>query len=214
MTIFPTLFGVLGKARRPKSRLNAICCLGLGCLVASFIPSTCATAQTAQEVPRLQIFGGYSYLHFDSKTFGFASGSNLNGWNGSVAWNINRNFGGIAELSGQYNSQLNLRDFAVGPQFLLPRGNKIFFAHVLFGKGRTFINEGGGVGDTQRAYVAGGGVDFSFRHRLDIRVVQADFVRTELLEHTQDNFRISTGIVYRWGGIRRVKHRPPNTQAP
>lgn len=162
----------------------------------------------------MQVFGGYSYLHFDSKTFGFAGGSNLNGWNASVAWNINRNFGGVAELSGQYNSNLNLRDFAAGPQFLLPRGNKIFFAHVLFGKGRTFINEGGGVGDTQRAYVAGGGIDLSFRHRLDIRLVQADFIRTELLQQTQNNVRISTGIVYRWGGIRRTKHRPPNTQAP
>ena len=211
MKIFPTLFGILDKVRRRKSRLNGACCSALGCVMASVVLSTCAMAQ---EVPRLQVFGGYSYLRFESKTFGFASGSNLNGWNASVAWNINRNFGGIAELSGQYNSQLNLRDFAAGPQFLLPQGNKIFFAHVLFGKGRTFINQGGGVGDTQRAYVAGGGIDLAFRHRLDIRVVQADFVRTELLQHTQDNFRISTGIVYRWGGIRRTKHRPPNTQPP
>ena len=168
----------------------------------------------AQEVPRLQFFGGYSYTRFDSSTFGFAGGSNLNGWNVAVSGNLIRGLGATAELTGQYESRMNLRDFAVGPQFLVPRGKMLFFAHVLFGQGRTFISEGGGVGDTQRAYLLGGGVDMPFRRHFDIRLVQADYVRTELLQHNQNNFRVSAGVVYRWGEIKRTKHRAPTTQAP
>src|SRR5579863_8453241 len=55
-----------------------------------------------EESPRVQAFGGYSYTRFDSATFGFPGGSNLNGWNVSVAGNLTRNIGGVAELSGQY----------------------------------------------------------------------------------------------------------------
>ena len=172
-------------------------------------------AQTrAQEVPRLQLFGGYSYTRFDSSTFGFAGGSNLNGWNAAVSGNIIRGFGATAELTGQYGNHMNLRDFAAGPQFLFPHGKMLFFAHALFGKGRTFVSEGGGVGDTQRAYLVGGGVDMPFRHHFDIRVVQGDYVRTELLGQNQNNFRVSAGVVYRWGEVKRTKHRAPTTQAP
>lgn len=169
---------------------------------------------SAQEYSRVQIFGGYSYTRFDSSTFGFAGGSNLNGWNVAVSGNLIRGFGATAELSGQYGNHMNLRDFAVGPQFQFPHWKMMFFGHAMFGKGRTFISEGGGVGDTQRAYLAGGGVDMPFRSHFDIRLVQADFIRTELLQQNQNNIRVSAGVVYRWGSIRRIKHRPPNTQTP
>jgi hypothetical protein len=168
----------------------------------------------AQEVPRLQLFGGYAYTRFESSTLGFAGGSNLNGWNTAVAWNLTPNFGGIAELTGQYGNHVNLRDFAAGPQFLLPHGKMVFFAHLLFGKGRTFVSQGVGAEDTQNAFLLGGGVDMSFRRHFDIRIIQADYVRTELLQGTQNNARLSAGVVYRWGEARRRKHRPPTTQAP
>ncbi len=169
---------------------------------------------TAQEIPRIQLFGGYSYTRFDSSTFGFAGGSNLNGWNAAISGNLIRGLGATAELTGQYGDHMNLRDFAVGPQVMLPHGRFLIFAHLLVGKGRTFVSEGGGVGDTQRAYLVGGGVDMPFRSHFDIRLVQGDYVRTELLQGTQNNFRVSTGVVYRWGEIRRTKHKAPSTQAP
>jgi hypothetical protein len=180
-----------------------------------FLSAIVGPAQSrAQTVGRIQVFGGYSYTRFDSSTFGFAGGSNLNGWNLAVSGNVIRNLGATAELSGQYGNHMNLRDFAVGPQVLFPHGKMLIFGHVLFGKGRTFVNEGGGVGDTQRAYLLGGGVDMPFHHHFDIRVIQADYVHTQLLGQNQNNYRVSAGVVYHWGEIRRTKHRPPSTQAP
>jgi putative cofactor-binding repeat protein len=208
-TVIPTL--PPASARHTKSQSQpTYWALLLLCLSVFASPARCG----AQDVPRLQFFGGYSFTRFQSTTFGFSSGSNLNGWNVAVSGNIIRNLGGTAELSGQYGNHMNLRDFAAGPQILYPRGNMLFFAHALFGKGRTFVNEGGGVGDTQRAYLFGGGLDMPFRHRFDIRVFQADYIRTQLLGQNQNNFRVSAGVVYHWGEIRRTKHRPPNTQAP
>ena len=77
-----------------------------------------AWPSAAQEMPRVQVFGGYSYTRYDTPSFGFANPSGLNGYIFSPAYNIVRGFGVVAELSGQYGTNLNLRDIAVGPQFL------------------------------------------------------------------------------------------------
>lgn len=168
----------------------------------------------AQDIPRVQVFGGYSYLRFDSRSFGFAGGSNLNGYNLAPAFNLTHGLGVVAELSGQYGSHLNLRDIAGGPQFLYPRNNMIFFAHVLIGDARTLVNVGNGEGNTARVVAVGGGGDLHVSPRFDVRVLQVDYLHTGLFNRTQNNFRISTGLVYHWGAIREKKHKVPGAQAP
>ena len=167
----------------------------------------------AQDTPRVQVFGGYSYTRFDSPSFGFANASNLNGYNFSPAYNIIPGFGVVAELSGQYNSKMNLRDLAVGPQILFPRGNKTFFGHLLIGDGRSFVNVGFGEGDTSRAVILGGGMDLDVTPRFAWRVFQLDYVHTGLFSTTQNNVRVSTGLVYRWHSIRQKGHRAPSASA-
>lgn len=168
----------------------------------------------AQDTPRVEVFGGYSYLRFDSRSFGFASNSGLNGYNVAPAFNIISGFGVVAELSGQYGTNLNLRDVAIGPQFLYPRGKTIFFGHVLVGDARTLVHIGRGIGDTKRAVVLGGGVDLSVSPRFAFRVFQVDYLHTSLFHNTQNNLRVSTGLVYRWGAIKQKGHRRPDSQAP
>jgi hypothetical protein len=163
----------------------------------------------AQDVPRIEVFGGYSYLRFDSRSFGFAGSSNLNGYNLAPAFNVFHGFGVVGELSGQYGSHLNLRDVAVGPQILYPRNNLIFFARVMYGDARTHVSVGNGPGDTARVIVAGAGADLHYSSRLSIRVVQVDYLRTSLFHGTQNNVRISTGLVYHWGEIKEKKHKMP-----
>ncbi len=162
----------------------------------------------AQQIPRVQVFGGYSYTRFDSPTLGFANRSNLNGFNISPAFNLAYGFGVKVELTGQYGSKVNLRDLTVGPQFLYPRGSMLFFAHALFGDSRSFVRVGTGEGDTARAIVLGGGLDFDISSRFAFRAVQVDYVHTSLFSTTQNNVRISTGLVYRWHTIRRKGHKP------
>ena len=80
------------------------------------------------DTPRVQVFGGYSYTRFDSPSFGFSNPSGLNGYTFSPAFNLIRGFGVVAELSGQYGSNLNLRDITVGPQFSIPMERRCFSA--------------------------------------------------------------------------------------
>jgi hypothetical protein len=167
----------------------------------------------AQDMPRLQVFGGYSYTRFDSKSFGFANPSNLNGYTFSPAYNLLYGFGVTAELSGQYGSKLNFRDLAVGPQFLYPWGNSRFFARLLVGDARTLVQIANTEGDTARAIVVGGGMDRGISPRFAIRLFQVDYIHSTLFKDTQNNLRFSTGLVYQWGTIRQKGHRAP-TQNP
>ncbi len=172
-----------------------------------------SSAAVAQDMPRVQIFGGYSYTRFDSPSFGFANPSNLNGYTFSPAYNLLYGFGVVAELSGQYGSKLNLRDLAVGPQILYPRGKSTFFGRFLVGDARTLVRVANTEGDTARAVVLGGGMDRDISSRFAIRVFQVDYIHTTLFKDRQNNLRFSTGLVYRWGTIRQKGHRAP-TQNP
>ena len=118
-----------------------------------------AWAQGGGDTPRVQVFGGYSYTRFDSPSFGFSNPSGLNGYTFAPAFNLIRGFGVVAELSGQYGTNINFRDITVGPQFLYPKGKAMFFAHVMFGKARSLVQVGAGEEDTERAVAVGGGMD-------------------------------------------------------
>ena len=161
----------------------------------------------AQDVPRVQVFGGYSYTRFDSPSFGFSNPSGLNGYNFSPAFNLIRGFGVAAEFSKQYGSILDLRDLAVGPQFLYPRGKTLFFAHVLIGNARSVVRVGTGERDTERAVAAGGGMDLDMSSHFAVRVFQVDYLHTTLFQEKQNSLRFSTGLVYTWGALKRKGHR-------
>jgi len=158
-----------------------------------------ALPSAAQGTPRLQVFGGFSYMRFDSRTLGFANDSNLEGYNVSAAFNILRFFGVAGEMSGQYGPHLNFRDMAVGPQYIQRMGRFVVFGHFLYGKGRSFDSIGSAGGDTNWAYVIGGGADMDYHHHLAIRVLQVDYVHSELFSVKQQNVRISAGVVYHLG---------------
>src|SRR5438046_5066210 len=66
--------------------------------------TTLSTFSVAQQIPRVQVFGGYSYTCFDSPTLGFANRFNLNGFNISPAFNFQYGFELQMEFSGQYRS--------------------------------------------------------------------------------------------------------------
>jgi len=170
----------------------------------------------AQDTPRIQVFGGYSYTNFDSKSLGFSGSSGLNGGTIMVAGNLLHNFGGLAQVSVSGGSGITLRDVLFGPQYLLPRGKFLFFAHGLFGRVRTSVRTGLQPEplDTQNAEAFGGGIDMNYRNHLGIRLIQVDYVRTQLFQQDQNSLRFSTGVVYQWGAIRRRAHRAPSIPTP
>lgn len=153
----------------------------------------------AQATPRLEIFGGYSYLRFDSKTIGFTNNSNLNGFNGSIAYDFTRGFSVVVDASGNYGSGISFYNFLIGPQVTRRRERNTLFGRFLIGKARDDVNSLGGKTSIGRTIGFGGGYDYEYSPRVTIRVVQVDYLNTHTYNQTQNNVRVSAGFVLHWG---------------
>lgn len=69
-----------------------------------FIVFLVAAAGVAQPVPKFDLFGGYSFGHISTGDFDKPH-ANLNGWDVSATYNLNRWSGIVAEGSGLYGSK-------------------------------------------------------------------------------------------------------------
>ena len=161
--------------------------------------------------PQVELFGGFSYMREDSEPEGF----NLNGWNASIAYNINRHVAVRADFSGYYKSEedqffsssLRKHQFLFGPQFSV-RPNKsvrVFlrplfgFAHVRRETDFSGLPSPVTFSDTAFAMALGGGLDINVSKRVFIRAFQLDYLPTHFGDGWQHNFRASTGIGFRFG---------------
>jgi len=168
---------------------------------------TASSLSVGQVAPRWEVFGGYSYRRLDSPTIGFAGWSNLNGFNAEGTVNVTTRLSVTADVSGQYGSQLTVYNFLIGPQYSLRRNKSKFFVHGLFGKAQNTVNittaTRNGFESVGRAIAAGGGYDLDLTPRFTLRAVQADYLRTQTFGVTQNDIRISTGLVFHFGHIGR-----------
>jgi hypothetical protein len=189
----------------------------VACLV-FFLPAW-AQAQQGEAYPSAEIFGGYSYLRTNlnenlpvgQPDFFPAGDANLHGWHASLAGNLNSWFGIAGELSGHYDGQdldafggidTSFYSFLVGPRLTSRVGERLNpFVHALLGVARGAIDPRGS-GDDRSAstfgLALGGGVDLKLGDTFAVRIVQADYLRTHFGESTQNNVRLSIGLVFHW----------------
>lgn len=197
-------------------RKSLLAVLFLACLASS------AFAQD-RDYPKVEVFGGYSYLRADIRPSGgdFGGGENLNGFHAQISGNIKRNFSIAGDISGHYksfapdaidpdisitNARASLYNFLAGPQVKARRGRVTPFAEALFGVARArvsaTINDLDAVtsfsdSETKFAYVLGGGLDINVSERIAIRAIHADYLRTRFGDEHQNNLRLSFGIVFK-----------------
>ncbi len=171
----------------------------------------------AQDAPRVEVFGGYSYLRADSQDF---PEHNLNGYTVSGNVNLNKWFGLKADFSDHYNdfqispgvkADLNLRFFTGGVQFTSYKNEKVSpYVHVLagvarrnFGVSRAVAGNGPtNITANAFAFIIGGGMDVNINKSLAWRAFQTDYVLTtfeDLRDDRQSSFRLSTGLVWKIG---------------
>jgi len=169
-------------------------------------------ATMAQDTPKAQVFGGYSYFRQD----GLGNpDENLNGWNGAVTVNLNKWFGATADFSGHYGGPTiggvkfhdNVHNFLFGPTVSYRKNSSLTpFAHALFGASR--LHQEGIGNDAGFAMALGGGVDWKVHNNISIRLGQIDYVMSRLSDNpgvagaptdTANNLRFSTGIVFNFG---------------
>lgn len=162
-------------------------------------------AAAAQDAPRAEVFGGYSYLRANVADTGF----NFNGGSGSIAFNPSHWWGIVGDVgdyrNGDFGISTNLVTYLFGPRFSYRSGGRVTpFAQALFGGAHvnaSFI----GISSSENAFAMalGGGFDARITHRFAFRIIQAEYLLTKFndgLNNRQNNARVSTGIVFHWGG--------------
>lgn len=189
--------------------------------VVLFLP----VAALAQDTPKAEIFGGYSYLNNPNplgKPFQ-PDRVNLHGWDVSVAGNLASWIGLVGDFSGHYSDKVNFNTgfgppigtntveetnyfYLFGPRFTY-RGNERVqvFGHLLLGAVRSELdfervignpNQNPDLTRTQFAIGTGGGIDIKLGNSVAFRVIQADFIGSE---SGRRRARLSTGLVLRLG---------------
>jgi hypothetical protein len=170
------------------------------------------------QLPGGNVFIGYSYLSADLVP---GSRTSLNGWNGSVEGKVLPFIGLVGDFSGHYGSasflssgicplplgalpgacvvinsgSVSEHNFLVGPRASFTVGKFRPFVHALIGGAHiTESASGSSNSSTSFAYALGGGLDYHLVPLISWRI-QADALQTRFFSNTQNNVRISTGIV-------------------
>ncbi len=176
----------------------------------------------AQDLPKTEIFGGYSYLR--------NNGNGFNGWEGQGTVNFARYLGVTADVGGSYrtatafsplsgfsvSANQRLYTFLFGPTVTSSVNKVSVFGHALFGGAHSSLGAGiaglstGVNSATAFAMAFGGGVDIGLTQHFAIRPAQVDYLYTHFnafdalstgLSSTgghQNSFRYSAGIVFRF----------------
>jgi hypothetical protein len=186
----------------------------LSALIAGLVLVSAGTAHSqyaAAHLPQVDLAGTYSFIQANSANFG--GRFNLNGGSVSLAHSVNDRFAFIADVGVYHFPVLPLKTnsamytYLFGPRILSRKSDRAGpFAQILLGGGRLNASSGGiKAGENAFAIAIGGGLDVPFRSHFTIRVVEADYLLTRFANGSgvsamQDNFRVSAGLVYRFGG--------------
>ncbi len=187
-------------------------CLIILCGLAGAFPGSAGAQRAAAGIgTQADISLNYSYVL--ARPAGVGSDSNLQGGSASVAYYFHSCFGVVADFGGyEFTGQpaglsAEMYTYLFGPRFTMRKGDRFApFAQALFGGGRLNASAGGvQAGENALALSLGGGLDIRLSHRFAIRAVQAEYLMTRFpnvggTTVTQNNFRISAGVVIRFGG--------------
>lgn len=166
--------------------------------------ATSALTASAQDTPKAELFAGYSYLHTDDGAsekigFRFPRAGNANGWNVSIGANVTSSFAVVADFSGHYllpPIRFDRHSFLLGPKYSLRHERFTAFTQALFGASldRYPLHT-----ETAFALTAGGGIDLNMSKRFAARLIQLEYARATSSGISENNVRISAGVVFRIG---------------
>ncbi len=169
----------------------------------------CSLSAAAQDVPRVDLFAGYTYVHTSPGIS--ASSFSANGGVGSVAFNFTDWGSLVFEAGGIHTSAINGADvdataftYMAGPKIsffhrsrLTPFAQALFgFAHTNAGFNQTTLNH------NNFATSPGIGLDWNATRHIGIRLGQMDYllmrIPTSANQVNWNNFRYSAGVVLRF----------------
>jgi opacity protein-like surface antigen len=184
-----------------------------GVVLLAALSSFGASPAVAQEPPKFDVFGGYSYMYGNVVVTG--QGINLNGGGGSFAYNYNKWLGLVFDLTANYQGNvastgrnLNVTTYLFGPRISWRKNEKLTpFGQILLGGGHgggTLYTAGPSPLGTQNAFAMtlGGGLDWKVHSSISVRLFDAEYLRTQFnngVNSSQNSFRLNAGVVFHFG---------------
>src|SRR5277367_974873 len=174
-------------------------------------------------LPKFEIAGMFDYVNF-SPGGGFPNFNALGG-SGAFTWNVSRWLGFTEELGGlSFNRNPNgpsihggITSFLLGPRLNMRKFDYFVpFAEFLLGGAHGGPPMTGASSQTSFALAAGGGVDIALTRNLVWRFAEIDYYMTNFSgslvggNSRQDNLRLASGIVLRFGLPHEAPPAPVN----
>ena len=213
---------VAGIARVPMNKLPVLTLLLSSLFFQLGFPASAPSQEKSYNYFDVFIGPSYGKMALGSETALFAPTSrNFYGLEFNVKMNLHKNVGIIlldagmlfghtkipSPLGAQFDAHTSLQSyqFLFGPEVAY-RGRQVqLFAHGLFGANHTAAvwdlsnNDSLSlIGRTHFALGAGVGLDVNFKEHFAYRVFQADYIPTLVDGRWEKNYRVSTGIVFRF----------------
>ena len=169
----------------------------------------------AQDGPWAEVGVDYNYVRANAPPEGCGCFS-MHGGNAWLAYYFTHSFAVVSELSSQRASDISgsgedliLTSFLFGPRYSWRRSRHFApFGQVLLGgvhASGSFVSNSSGFAGSSNAFalIAGGGMDIGIARHFAIRVVEADYYRTQFangFNDRQNNLRLGAGVIFRFGG--------------
>jgi len=201
------------KPGRVDSRKRIATSILLALVVIAMLPGlSFSQSPAAQDAPLMEAGIDYNYVRTNAPPGGCGCIS-MNGGDGWLAYNFTRSFAAVAQFGVQHASNiggaadLTFTSYLFGPRYSRRVTSRVVpFGQVLFGgahAGGSFAPGSSGIAGSSNAFAmtAGGGVDVEVRRDLAIRPAEVDYFLTRFdnaVNDHQNNFRFSTGVVFRF----------------
>jgi outer membrane protein OmpA-like peptidoglycan-associated protein len=197
--------------------------------LAIFAVVLCASAGAQSDnTPKWDVFGGYQWQHPggtvplstgdpDSPT-AYKLPDESKGIGGAFTYNFDAHFGLETDFGYSRDTPSSSSEWTVsiGPRLIWRTDAAAMFLHALGGFNRVNYDEGNGIGLTGNngiGAILGGGLDIPITKQFGWRVFEANYVWTrhnyagiasevvpDLRRPNFEGARLSTGVVYAWGG--------------
>lgn len=184
----------------------------LGPLLAALL--LCTVVGRGQGMGAAEVSLGYSYLRANAPP-GQCGCFGMNGGSLSLAVAVGRGISVVSDLGDYYKNNvigsklgLNMETYLFGPRYSYRHSKKWTpFAQFLVGgahaNGTLFGAPTFSASASGLAYSAGGGVDMKLNRSVSIRLVQAEYLGTRILNggnNIQNDIRLTVGVVFHFGG--------------
>jgi opacity protein-like surface antigen len=160
----------------------------------------------AQETRGMEISGQYQYVRINPGQG--APSSSCQGAGGTFAVNVNRYLGVVGDIGGckitglPAGASSHEINYLFGPRLAYHNSGRFTpYAQVLFGGERLSASVTGFPSSSVNSFAMtfGGGADLQLTRHLAFRAIQVEYLYTHFSGAKQNNMRLQSGLVYRFG---------------